>query len=86
MPNIQSVHRNRPKPLSGMHCMFTVVAVFCVRHGLRSKSSSASRMAIRVIEHVLCEAYTKVEETIKHAACYAECVHFGIKHLIQCVF
>jgi hypothetical protein len=65
--------------------MFTVVAVFSVRRGLRSRSSSVSRMAIRVIEHILCEAYTKAEETIKHAACYAVCVHFSIKHIIQCV-
>jgi len=66
--------------------MFTVVAVFSLRYGLRSKSNSASRMAIGVTEHVLCEAYTKTEQTIEHEACYAECVQVSIKHIIQCVF
>ena len=66
--------------------MFTVVAVFSVRYGLRSKNSSASRMAIMVTEHVLCEACTKAEETIEHEACDAECVQVSIKHIIQCVF
>jgi hypothetical protein len=51
--------------------MFTAVSVLSVRYGLRSKSSSAARMAIRVIEPILCEAYTKAEETIEPEACDA---------------
>jgi len=66
--------------------MFTAVAVFSVRYGLRSKSSSAARMTIRVIEPILCEAYTKAEKTIEPEACHAECVQVSIKHIIQCVF
>jgi len=66
--------------------MFTAVSVFSVRYGLRSKSSSAARMIIRVMEPILCEAYTKAEETIEPEACDAECVQVSSKHIIQCVF
>jgi len=40
-------------------------------------------MAIRVIEPILCEAYTKAEEIIVSEA---ECVYVSILHMIQCVF
>jgi hypothetical protein len=43
-------------------------------------------MAIRIIEHILCEAYTRAQKTIEHEACDAECVQVSIKHIIQWVF
>jgi len=66
--------------------MFPAVSVLSVKYGLRSKSSSAARMAIRGIESILCEAYTKAEETIEPEACGAVCVQVSILHIIQCVF